>query len=119
MPINSQAMSKSFSLLFTGLAAWIVWVAAATPVGWSVTGAVMAILCIGISFGLWQDKRWARRLGGIALLGAAFLIPLMPFIPYVDREYPALGATFLWLIPVEIFLLASAYALDRKRPIGR
>ncbi|MDR7132821.1 thiol:disulfide interchange protein [Lysobacter niastensis] len=119
MPISSHIVSRAFALPFAGLAAWVVWVAAATPVGWSVTGVAMAVLFIGISYGLWEDKYWARRLGGIALLGAAILVPLMPFIPYVDRESPALGVTLLWLIPVEISLLASAYVLDRKHADGR
>ena len=119
MSCNVAKFSKAFSLPFVGLAAWVVWVAAATSVGWSATSVVMAIFLTGIGVGLWHDRYWARRIGGIVLIGAAFLLPLLPFVPYVDRDPPSIGVTLIWLIPVEIALLTSAYLLDRKRSDGR
>lgn len=116
MPISDRTVSRVFSLPFMALAVWLAWVAETTPVGWSDGAVAIVLLCAALSAGLWRDDYWARKVGGIALLGAAALVPLMPFLPYPDREMPSIGATLLWLVPVELALLAGACVIDRERP---
>jgi hypothetical protein len=110
------------SFLFLIAAVRIIWVGIVNDRD-ILAMAVPLIVTLCLSFGLFQQYRWALRATGVVFLLCAVLLPVGIFNPFTAGDYltagkelPSVGRTLLWLIPVEIFLLASVYIIDPRDP---
>ena len=82
----------------------------------------IAVFFFILSYGLFKAHRWVLRSSAFMFLMSALVLPIGIFNPFTAGDYLAAGKqppdvkyTLLWLIPVEILLLAVAYMLDPKR----
>jgi hypothetical protein len=61
------------------------------------------------------------RLTALVLLLSALVLPIGIFNPFTAGDYltagkapPSIAITLMWLIPVEVVLLITAYVIDQK-----
>jgi hypothetical protein len=85
----------------------------------------LASLLSGLAYGIIKQYRWALRLAAGILLAVVVFLPVGLFNPFSAGDYLVAGKqpipvaeTLLWLVPVEILLLAIVFLIDpsRKRP---
>lgn len=110
-----------FSLL---LAARVVWAAWALEV--TAGRIILALALCTLAFGLVKNHSTTLRLTAVICLLAALTLPMAVFNPLAVGDYLAAGeqppsfpGALLWVAPLEIFLLASAYVLDLRTGVNR
>jgi hypothetical protein len=93
------------------LAGWYRW-----P---STAHIVLALALCLLAIGLFKGKQAALRVTGAVCLVAAIFLPVGIFNPFaagdnfaLGKEPPSFPGALAWVVPLEIFLLASAYLLD-------
>jgi hypothetical protein len=92
----------------------------------SLLGSLIAgVLALGFAYVIFKQYRWALRLAAGIILAVVVFLPVGLLNPFTAGEYlvagkepPPVAETLLWLVPVEILLLAIVFLIDpsRKRP---
>lgn len=110
-----------FSLLLAARLAYAAWALEVT-----VGGIILALALCTLAFGLVRNDSATLRLTAAICLLAALSLPLAVFNPLAVGDYLAAGeqppsfpGALLWVAPLEIFLLASAYVLDFRTGVNR
>ncbi|MDQ5985930.1 MAG: hypothetical protein CSYNP_01648 [Syntrophus sp. SKADARSKE-3] len=109
------------AVIFTLMSLRLIWVAT-THGGDRKLTFVFVIALLVLAFGLVRRFRWAMRLTALLLLFSALLLPVGVFNPFTAGDYmtagkvpPSIAMTLLWMIPLEVLLLITAYVLDQKK----
>ena len=83
---------------------------------------IVGVLLLGFAFAIFRQNRWALGLVAAVCLLAAVFIPIGVLNPFTAGDYFATGTepppvkqTLLWLIPIEVLLLAIVYIIDPRR----
>lgn len=98
---------------------------AATHAQGILRNLMFGALLLGLAFAIFRQYRWALRLAAVICLLVVVLLPIGLFNPFTAGDYMAAGKeppsvvqTLLWLIPLEVFLLAIVFIIDprKKKP---
>jgi hypothetical protein len=115
-----QPVALGCAVSFTLMALRLIWVAT-TQGGDKVLTSAFVLLLLVLAFGLVRRFRWAMRLTALMLLLSALVLPIGVFSPFTAGDYltagkapPSIAITLMWLIPVEVVLLVTAYVIDQK-----
>ncbi len=107
----------AFSVLASARVIWATWAADVT-----VGGIIVALVLCLLAFGLSANNGAALKAMAVTCLLTALALPVEIFNPLAVGDYLAAGeepppfpGALLWAVPLEIFLLASAYVLDLPR----
>ena len=103
-------------------AARVTW--AAYAFGVNIGRVLFVALLLWMAFSLARLAPAAMKTAGaLCLLGSVFL-PFAILNPFAAGDYlaqgiepPTISQTMYWLVPTELFLLASAYIFDWRQPI--
>jgi hypothetical protein len=108
------------AVIFMLMASRLIWVAV-TQGGDRVLTFVFVLVLLVLAFGLMRRFRWAMRLTALVLLLSALVLPIGVFNPFTAGDYltagkapPSIAITLMWLFPVEVILLITAFVLDQK-----
>ncbi len=119
-----QYLAIAFAMFSLLLAARLVWAAWALEV--TAGRIILALAACTLAFGLVKNDPATLRLTAAICLLAALFLPVAVFNPLAVGDYLAAGAqppafpgALLWVAPLEIFLLASAYVLDLRAGANR
>ncbi len=114
-----RAVATLFSLFLLAAAARLI--VALFVVRFSVAGLVLSLLALILALGLFQNRPAARRLAAMLCLLASFAV-LSVFSPFAAADAFAAGKqpldvveSLMWLIPLELSLLASVVILDPRK----
>jgi hypothetical protein len=90
--------------------------------GGMTAATIVSLLLFILAYGLFNDHRWALRSSAVMVWIIAIILPVGIFSPFRAGDYMAAGIqppdvthTLLWLIPIEIILLAVGFVLDPKK----
>ncbi len=111
--------------LFVLVAGRLVWTAAGG--GESLPKAlVFGLVALGFAVALIRRSRWALRALAAVFVLTAIILPVGIWNPFTagdymagGREPPTVSRTLVWLVPLEVGLLAMAFVVDpsnEKRP---
>ena len=115
MPLRlQQGIALCYAAVIAGWAIWRVWESDRQP------GPIfLSLLATVFAFGLATNRRIPRRVVAAVCLMVALIAPFGVINPFAAMDLEAMGQTapelnaiLAWMIPFEIFLLASAYILD-------
>jgi hypothetical protein len=120
-----KTIKKAISLITAGLfilfSLRIIWVAIKLERN-ITTVLIFSVLLIGLAYGLFKQFRWALRSTAFVYLMVAIGLPFAILNPFAVGDYLAAGQeppnvkeSLLWIIPVEILLLAIVYILDPRK----
>lgn len=83
---------------------------------------VFGALLLGLALAIFRQYSWALRLAAAIFLLVAVFLPIGLFSPFTVGEYMAAGKgppsvilTLLWLIPLEVLLLAIVFIIDPRK----
>ena len=87
-----------------------------------IQNIISGALSFGLAYAIYRQYRWALRLIAAILLFVAVLMPVGIFNPFRVGDYMIAGKqtpsevqTLLWLLPLEILLLAIVFIIDPRK----
>lgn len=127
-PLVESRLQRAIALGYGGAITFAMLVNVWIGRGDRETLAVGAIV-LALSLPLMANVRFVRRFAALLFLLLALVVPIGALSPFAAGDSmaqgaapPGIGTMLAWLVPLELFLLASAWALDwkqsRKKPKG-
>ena len=117
----SRTVQWCCGAFFMVLGLRVLWSAIDSHGNITAAAAVVVLLSL-LAYGLVKQYRWALRSSAFLFLLSAIVIPVGLFNPFTagdlllaGRYHLHRGLTLLWLIPLEIVLLALIFLLDPKK----
>jgi hypothetical protein len=87
----------------------------------SVVSPVLAVLLLGLAFGVFKDRPLALRTLAFLCVLTALILPFGVINPLAVGDYlaqgrqpPTVEATLLWAVPVDLLLLFVAFLIDPR-----
>ncbi len=108
-------------LVFMLFSLRIIWVALVMGRKMTFVLIIAALLSV-VSYGLLKRFVWAFRTTALIFLVIAIFLPFGAFDPFAADDYIAAGKQppeiidrLLWLVPIEVVLLAAVHILDPRQ----
>lgn len=90
-----------------------------------IAASIVTFILLVLVYGLFRQLPWALRSTAYVFILFAIILPIGILNPFTAGDYLAAGKnppdvklTLLWLIPLEVLFVASAYILDSKKLIN-